>query len=334
MGADAEAPQVGAPPDGGDKEPGGDPVRAVPVNDGGPCDFLRTRSGRVAACVAAVVITGLAIGLSVGLTRKDGGGDGGGKGHGDPASSREQEVLTTAGGNLCTEMVPQAFYGDWPTLCTGTEVSRGGTLQQAVADAQLIQSRKRPGIYADFSVLNAGAVWTELASGQGITLQDARNILPYGDNNVSYVELTPRGVARMIRNAVDFCAQAIPLKPGYAGAYPYASGIRYDVNMSAPEGEERVTNFRVYDEPSRSWVPLLPSKEDGDRTYWIVTNSYVSPWGGDWYLNNVTSVSSSVSERRYTDELVNYLRDLGVDGRPWMPPSLDEMSTAMFTYSN
>ena len=128
-------------------------AHAVPVNDG-PFAFLETKSGRVAASVAAILMVVLAVGLGAGLT----------------AGKNDEEVLTYSAGKFCSAGVPRVFHGRFQSLCSLEEAWFGGTMQQAMAVAQLDQALRRgggggSGREVDFSIVNAGAVRGEIHVG-------------------------------------------------------------------------------------------------------------------------------------------------------------------------
>ena len=63
---------------------------------------------------------------------------------------------------------------------------------------------------------------------------------------------------------------------GSTGPYPYAGGLRWDVNAALAEGS-RVSNIEVRDNASGNWLPLDP-----DRTYKLFVLSFNAN-GGDGY---------------------------------------------------
>ncbi|KAL9182518.1 hypothetical protein ACHAXT_013170 [Thalassiosira profunda] len=290
-------------------------VHATPVSEG-PFAFLETKGGKLATLAVLVLIAILTVGLSVGLAG------------GSPAMPEGGQVPTLArtSGNFCGASIPRVFYDIFPSdFCSREEVWRGGTLQQAIADAQLVQSQKGSENTVDVSLLNAGAVRGEIPADTDVSVGEIYTVLPFRDNTVSYLRLNGMDLIRVIRNAVELSSRTMPLDPFYAGAYPYASGLRYDVDLST-SAKEKVSNVRVYDSSQGTWIPLEGGSDAGAREYLVVTNSYVAG-GGDGYLEG-TDPSVNITDIGYTDEMVNYLRDLNGD---WAPPDLDEMSTTSFS---
>lgn len=81
---------------------------------------------------------------------------------------------------------------------------------------------------------------------------------------------------------------------GSTGAYPYAAGLRYDVDMNQPPGA-RLKNIDVNPRFESEWTPLDPA-----ATYQVVTNSFVAA-GRDGYFE-----FAEVSEDLVVDTFTEY----------------------------
>src|SRR5690606_32633814 len=88
---------------------------------------------------------------------------------------------------------------------------------------------------ADVSIQNAGGVRTDILAGD-ITIGDAYNLLPFA-NTLTDLTMTGEEIRRVLNEAVDYAH----VEGGSTGAYPYAAGLRWTVDMARPAGE------RLYD---------------------------------------------------------------------------------------
>mmetsp|Transcript_1226 Transcript_1226/g.2612 ORF Transcript_1226/g.2612 Transcript_1226/m.2612 type:complete len:539 (-) Transcript_1226:1602-3218(-) len=301
-------------------------VHATPVKEG-PLAFLQEKSGKIAASIAVILIVVLAIGLGVGLTANNRNNQDEVPSDTTPIVLPKDDVLTYTTDSFCIAGVPQVFYSNYPSYCTEDELKLGGTLQQAIAIAQDIQSNRQvriPYHPFDVSILNAGSVRAELPADSPVTLEMINNVLPFPNNTISYLELTAGDLVKVIRNAVNYVTLVVPLQGIYTAAYPYSSGLRYDVDLSAED--EKVSSVMVFDKFLGEWISLGTNYTE-QRTFWVVTNNYIAQ-GGDGYLKGVEPLSLEITDVGYKDALVNHLRNLDGD---WSPPSLEEMSTTSFT---
>ncbi|MBD3792081.1 MAG: 5'-nucleotidase C-terminal domain-containing protein [Campylobacterales bacterium] len=63
---------------------------------------------------------------------------------------------------------------------------------------------------------------------------------------------------------------------GSDGSFPYAYGLRYDIDMSRPKND-RVYHMEIKERRSGKWVPI-----DMSKRYVVVVNSYIAE-GRDGY---------------------------------------------------
>jgi 2',3'-cyclic-nucleotide 2'-phosphodiesterase (5'-nucleotidase family) len=211
----------------------------------------------------------------------------------------------------------------------------GGTIQQAVAIAQ-----RRPHPYCpegkegtetteslcsvskstpQISLVNGGAIRGEIAANTSITREMVRDILPFTSDTIAYVELMGSDVVQVLENALAYVTRETPLNPYLQSGYPYASGLKFDVDLTS---ETKVSNVRVLNSETGEYAPIDPS-----TSYWMVTNRYLAE-NGDGYLTDVTPLQVAPTELGYTYELEQYL--IGLSPEYWVPPTLDEMSTTSF----
>jgi 5'-nucleotidase len=82
---------------------------------------------------------------------------------------------------------------------------------------------------------------------------------------------------------------------GSSGSFPYAYGLRYDMDMTLPKSQ-RILNLEIMDRKSKKWSPI-----DMSKLYVIVTNSYTAQ-GRDGY----TTFKEVQKERPGTDTYLDY----------------------------
>jgi hypothetical protein len=313
-------------------------VYEAEIVEDGPMNVLRSKYGRGMCFSALAIILVLSLGLAFGLKAA---------GRANPTKESEpqtdpKEVLSYAAGDFCNAATPELFFDNSPSYCKKDEVSLGGTLQQAVAIAQrrphpscdsVETGSKTPqslmgwhyctvtNVTPQISLLNGGAVRGEIEAHSPITREMVSNILPFQNNTVAYIQLKGSEIVKVLENSVAFVMQENPLNPFFEGGYPYASGLKFQVDLTAPNGTDRVSNVTVLDSDTGEYIPIDPSS-----SYWIVTNSWIAE-GGDNYLDDITPLQIVPTNLRYTKELETFLSDL--EGE-WVPPTKDEMSTVSF----
>jgi 5'-nucleotidase/UDP-sugar diphosphatase len=166
--------------------------------------------------------------------------------------------------------------------------NRENALGNIVADSMLWYTRK---LGADFAIQNGGGIRADLREGP-IRMKSIHEILPFAN---CVVVLTVRG--RDVQRLFDYIAT---IQPG-RGAFPQISeGLSLTINRLSEKCEDILING----------IPFDP-----DRTYKIVTNSYLAG-GGDGYkmfLNSVGRYDTSMSQR---DVFIEYIKYLGSNIKP------------------
>jgi 5'-nucleotidase / UDP-sugar diphosphatase len=196
----------------------------------------------------------------------------------------EQAVIGEATENLCLERIPNQGRSNIPGCREQTAV-HGGDIQQLVTEAFRQRSFE-----ADIAIQNAGGVRVDIPAGP-ITIADAYVLLPFANTMVN-LEMTGAEIKQVIEEAGAFLASD---PAANSGAYPYAAGLRWDADLSAPTGQ-RFTNMEVRLKGSDVWEPLDP-----DATYVVVTNSFAAG-GGDGYF----TFADVVADGRATDTFLDY----------------------------
>ncbi|MGI9606886.1 MAG: NAD nucleotidase [Acidimicrobiales bacterium] len=224
----------------------------------------------------------------------------------------EQEVIGTVTEDLCLERIPGQGRSQ---ICDVADTAdMGGDIQQMVTEAFRVRSFE-----SDFALQNAGGVRIDIPAGD-ITIADAFELLPFA-NTIVNLEMTGAEVKQVLEEAVAFS-----LDPdGSTGAYPYAAGLRFDVNMNAADGS-RVSNLEVKPTGAASWTPLDPA-----ATYNVATNSFIAS-GQDGYITFGTVTDSGRSVDTFLDyaqSFIDYVEQDAGGSISKLPAS--EYSTQNFT---
>ena len=189
----------------------------------------------------------------------------------DEMAATQNEVVGTVAETMSNTRIPTAFAaGDTPS---------GSYAGQVVAEAF---KRTNPAI--DVAIQNAGGVRANLLEGE-ITLAQLIEVLPFS-NTVVMIKMKGSDIVKVLNEGAYYS-----LNSGSTGAFPYSSGLRYDVNLSGNEFEV-ITNVEVQDRETGQWSDI-----DADTIYTVATNSFTAQ-GKDNYLTfeTVREADSTVYE--------------------------------------
>jgi len=205
----------------------------------------------------------------------------------------EQEVIGEVAENICLERVPGQGNSN---LCTPEETSKnGGDAANLVAHAFRHMSKD-----SDIAIQNAGGVRQDIPEGQ-FTIGQAYKLLPFANTLVN-LEMTGAEIKQVLEEAVEYAT-----KPGGStGAYPYAAGLRWVLDMTKDVGG-RVTNLEFKGRDDEAWVAMDPS-----TSYTVVTNSYTGG-GKDGYVTFGTIAKDGRVTDTYLDyaqSFVDYVREV------------------------
>ena len=204
----------------------------------------------------------------------------------DSFNIKVEEMLSIKVGevkeNLCLVRIP----GDSRSkICSPEQTaSRGSDISMVVAHAFREMAKA-----SDIAIQNGGGVRTDIAKGD-FTMGDAYKLLPFA-NTLVEMDMTGAEIKVVLEEALDYALQP----DGSDGAYPYAAGLRWDVDTSKPAGS-RLSNMEFKGRNDSSWSAL-----DSSSTYRIVTNNYIAS-GRDGYL----SFKTVKNDGRYTDTYLDY----------------------------
>nr|WP_145550306.1 5'-nucleotidase C-terminal domain-containing protein [Variovorax boronicumulans] len=227
----------------------------------------------------------------------------------DKVASFNTTQVAVAPQELCFRRVPgELGSGGSSPACTaeGSVKQRGGDIQQLVAQAYLEVANAKYG-GADITLQSGGGVRTAL---QGtVTAAQAIAVLPFG-NMLFRLDVTGQEVKSMLEDGL----QAVFGPGGSTGPYPYAAGIRFDVNAAAANGA-RVSGIEVRDNATGNWMAL-----DLAKTYKLFVLSF-NATGGDGYttLKNVPAARRLDIGVLDADVFFSYIEGLPKDGATGLP---------------
>jgi 5'-nucleotidase/UDP-sugar diphosphatase len=244
------------------------------------------------------------------------------QGYTDQLAELRDTVIGTSTDLLCTRRVPNVPQGSGPCATldyaapSGAQLNvNGGFIQQIVSDAFLSRSFE-----ADLALQNGGGVRVTQDQGE-VTIGDVYTILPF---NNTLVNLTLSGAE--VKQSVEDALNRYAAAPGAnTGAFPYGSGVRWDIDMTAATNN-RVSNLEVRDRVTGAWSPIDPS-----ANYVVVTNSFLAG-GGD----GAATFKVAADQGRIVDTFINYAQGLydyieqDLGGGPVVVPAPGMFSTQSY----
>jgi len=142
---------------------------------------------------------------------------------------------------------------------------------------------------ADACIQNAGGVRISLPGGK-VTYNTAYTLLPFS-NTLYEIDMKGTEIKQVLEDAlINFKDNG-----GSSGSFPYAYGLRYDIDMTQPKSQ-RILNLEIMDRKTKKWSLI-----DSDKLYVIVTNSYTAQ-GRDGYV----TFKEVQKERPGTDTYLDY----------------------------
>jgi 5'-nucleotidase / UDP-sugar diphosphatase len=143
-----------------------------------------------------------------------------------------------------------------------------------------------------FAIQNSGGCRESIPAGD-ITYGLLFKILPFANTLVKF-NMTGAQIKSVLEDSVNFFLNETI---GGTGSYPYAAGLRWAVNYTAPFGS-RFSEIEVNRRLDERWTPL-----DAEETYTVVTNSFVGE-GRDGYFSRLEPTVQAT----YVDTFVEYVR--------------------------
>lgn len=235
------------------------------------------------------------------------------EGFNDAVEVLEQTIIGSSAEVACLERYPGQGRS---TLCDTSETyAQGSDISNIVAKAFMSVTPT-----ADFALQNGGGVRVDVDAGD-YTIADAFTLLPFS-NTLWTMELTGQ---QIIDSLEDGLANTLD-DGGSSGSYPYASGIRYDVDASAARGS-RISNVEVNPRVAGTWMPI-----DVNQIYTVVVNNFQGS-GGDGYktLGEQFEAGNFVDTfTEYAQGFIQYVEALSDNGEQIQKLPLDEYSTKSY----
>lgn len=184
---------------------------------------------------------------------------------------REQalRVVAHAEHGLCLRRAPAPYDRgrDGRPGCAERTDAQGGEVQALVSAAALAAVRNHGG--AEIALQNGGGSRSSIAAGP-FSVGDAFNVLPFR-NTLVIVELSGAELAALLNSVLDYIAEDPHTR---TGSYPYAAGLRWKVDLSAPAGQ-RLRSLELWQQGQAS--PVL-----AEQRYKVVVSDYLAS-GRDGY---------------------------------------------------
>ena len=219
------------------------------------------------------------------------------------------KIIGSVSEDLCLERIPGQGKSK---MCDPSKTAKNGSdISNIVAQAFREMSN-----LSDIAIQNGGGTRVDVAAGD-YTLGDAYTLLPF-NNTIVELSMTGQEIKNVLEDALDYA-----LSPdGSTGAYPYAAGLRWDVDSSKAKGD-RISNLEFKGRSDSSWSSLNMS-----QMYTVATNNYISS-GKDGYLTfgDISKEGRVVDTYLgYAQSFVDYVKKVGTIKK--LP--LSEYSTQSF----
>jgi 5'-nucleotidase/UDP-sugar diphosphatase len=165
---------------------------------------------------------------------------------------------------ICFDRIPGQGRGE---LCSPEQTAaQGGGACNIVAQAFMLQVPN-----GDIAIQNGGGCRTDISPGD-FTTSDAFAMLPFENTLVTLV-MTGSQIVQVLNEALASSSAT----GNSTGAYPYAAGLRFDVDIMQEFGSY-LSNVEVNPRNEGDWMPI-----DLMASYTVVTNSFISS-GRDGYI--------------------------------------------------
>lgn len=211
---------------------------------------------------------------------------------------RKAEVVGTASSDLCLERIPGQGRSK---ICEASATAgHGSDITMLVAYAFREMSKT-----GEIAIQNGGGVRIDVPAGP-ISIGTAYELLPFSN---TLVELTMTGaeINAVLEDALDYALQP----DGSTGAFPYAAGLRWSIDLSAAKGG-RFSGLEYKGPKDSAWTPLDPK-----RRYKVITNDYIAA-GRDGYATFKTVTEDGRSLDTYLDyaqSFVDFVKQRGTVGK-------------------
>ncbi len=221
---------------------------------------------------------------------------------------QKNTVIGFAAENILHNRVPGTEY-------YGIKLPLGSELAPLICKAFYLENKN-----ADLSIQNAGGVRQSIYKGS-ITMGDIYDILPFS-NTLYEIRMTGDEIKSLLEDAIDISA----VKAVSTGSFPYAYGIRYDIDLTESLGN-RIYNLEIYDKNLKTWVNF-----DLNKMYTVITHSYLIK-GKDGYniFKRVADERGAVNTYiEYAESFLNFIKNKYDEGEELMKLPIDEFPIKSF----
>jgi len=199
----------------------------------------------------------------------------------------KKSKITSIAAKHCFERIPG--QGRSKICATCDSYVKGGAACDLVAYAFLMQEKS-----ADIAIQNGGGCREDIKKGD-YTIADAYSMLPFS-NTLFVLDMTGAQIKSVLEDALDNA-----LVGGSSGAYPYASGLTYEVDAAKAKGS-RVSMLKVNSRRAKTYTDIVD-----DTTYKVITNNYIA--GGKDGYTTFSSINVKVDTyTEYAQGFINYLK--------------------------
>nr|WP_319494111.1 5'-nucleotidase C-terminal domain-containing protein [uncultured Desulfobacter sp.] len=159
--------------------------------------------------------------------------------------------------------------------------------------------------HADMCIQNAGGVRTGIQKG-AIRYSTVYGVLPFS-NTLFEIQMSGHGIRQLLEQALAYVIQN-----DAKGAFPYAYGLRYDIDARNPFGS-RFSGLEVRERASGRYVPL-----EDEHIYVVVANDFIAS-GKDGYKG--FGAASQVPGKTvgtyldYARAFINHVQNLASSGK-------------------
>ena len=209
--------------------------------------------------------------------------------HGVHQDYEDDFVLATVPETICYDRLPYMGFSVDGVIPACRPQPLGSPVTNLLQQSRLWNFPK-----AEIAIGSAGEIKRDIMSGN-FTYANLKTFMPYNDT-LFFVTLHGSQIVslleRVLQTIVNDLALSSLSEDTLDGAYPYAAGLRYRVNLSEAF-PQRISNVEVTHRLNESWRSLNLTEQ-----YTVVTSMYLKN-GGDGYheLSTVASESTSVSSR-------------------------------------
>ena len=215
------------------------------------------------------------------------------------------EVLS----DLCFERIPGQGRSK---LCDVSQTAENGSdISNLVAHAFREMTRT-----SEIAIQNGGGVRIDVPKGD-FSIGTAYKLLPFA-NTIVELEMTGSEILQVLEEALDLALQP----DGSTGAYPYAAGLRWQIDANESFGS-RFSKIQFKGPNDSSWVDL-----DLSRSYRVATNNYIAAGKDGYKTFGIVSKSGRMVNTYldYAQSFVDYVKKYEtIDKLP-----LEDYSTQLF----